>query len=324
MKRHINGIAGAIGASLLLFSVPAHSQVYPTKPVRIVAAATGSMADMLSRNLGPRLSERWRQPVIVDNRAGAGGTISADVAAKAAPDGYTLLMGGQATHAGAVSLYKSLPYDPVKDFAPITLFAQSPLVLIAHPSVPATNLREFLDYAKKHPGAIIYSSAGAGTASHLTATFFILQAGIDLVHVPYKGPAPALTAILGREAQVSFIPVPIALAQIKAGKLKTYAVASAKRFAGAPDIPTAAEAGLPGFEAATWHGMFAPARTPAVLIGKLNREIVAILQMPAIQAALLTLGVEAIPSTPEEFAAYIKSEIVKWRKVAEVSGARVD
>ncbi|MBI4189247.1 MAG: tripartite tricarboxylate transporter substrate binding protein [Betaproteobacteria bacterium] len=325
MKRHIFiGIARAIAAGLLLFSLPAHAQTYPTKPVRIVAAATGSMADMYARHLGPRLNERWGQPVVVDNRAGAGGTISAEVAAKAPPDGYTLLMGGLATHAGSVSLYKNLPYDPVKDFAPIALVAQSPPVLIAHPSVPAANLREFLDYAKKRPGGINYSSAGTGTGAHLTAALFILQAGIDLVHVPYKGPAPALTAILGREVQVSFIPVPIALTQIKAGKVKAYAVTSTKRFAGVPDISTAAEAGLPGFEATAWFGMFAPARTPAALIGKLNREIVEILQMPALQAALLAQGAEPAPGTPEEFAAFVKSEIVKWKKAAEVSGAQVD
>jgi tripartite-type tricarboxylate transporter receptor subunit TctC len=309
---------------LLGLAGTASAQAYPTKPVRIIAVTAGTTGDLLARHLGQQLNERWGQPVIVENRSGAGATIAADVAARAAPDGYTLHIGQLASFAAAVSLYRKLPYDPVMDFAPITLYAHVPLMFVAHPSVPAANLREFIEYARKRPGAINYSSASNGTGSHLTMEMLKQVAGVKLEHVPYKGSAAALTAVISGEMQVSTIVVPNALPQVKAGKVKAYAITSKSRFAGAPDIPTVAEAGLPGFESTAWFGMLAPARTPRELVSRLNRDMVEILRAPATQGWLLTQGAEPSPGTSEEFAAFIKTETAKWKKVIEVSGAKVD
>jgi tripartite-type tricarboxylate transporter receptor subunit TctC len=322
MKRWLL-VIGAVGVGLLLIAA-GHAQNYPTKPVRIIAGAAGTTNDILSRHLAQQLGERWGKQVIVDNRPGAGATIAADLAAKAAPDGYTLHITQVASFAAAVTLYRKLPYDPIKDFAPITLYAETPLMLVAHPSMPPASLREFIDFAKKRPGAINFASASGGTSSHLTTELLNYVAGLKLVHVPYKGSGAAMLALVSGEAQFSSIVIPNALPQVKAGKVKAYAVTSKRRFAGAPDVPTAAEAGLPGFESTAWFGMSAPARTPTDLISRLNREIVEILRAPAVRDWLLAQGAEPLPSTPEEYAAYIKSEIVKWKIVIEVSGARVD
>ena len=312
-----------LGAGFLLIAA-GHAQTYPTKPVRVIAASAGTTGDLLARHLAQQLTERWGKQVIVENRSGAGATIAADVAAKAAPDGYTLHITQVASFAAAVTLYKKLPYDPIRDFAPITLFAESPLMLLAHPSMPPATLREFIDFARKRPGQINYSSASPGTVSHLTTEFLNYAAGLKLVHVPYKGSGAAVLALVSGETQFSAIVLPNALPQVRAGKVKTYAVTSKRRFAGAPDIPTAAEAGLPEFESAAWFGVSAPARTPPDLISRLNREIVEILRTSAAREWLLAQGLEPLPSTPEEYAAFLRSEIVKWKKVIEVSGARVD
>ncbi len=317
-------LGGLFGTGLLLLGAAGHAQTYPTRPVRIIAASTGTTGDLLARYLGERLNERWGQPVVVENRSGAGATIAAEVAAKAAPDGYTLHIGQLASFSAAVSLYKKLSYDPVKDFAPITLYAQVPLMFLAHPSVPAASLREFIDYAKKRSGAINYSSAGPGTGSHLTTELLNHVAGLRLVHVPYRGTGAAVTAILGGEVQVASIVLPNALPQVKAGKARAYAITSKSRFAGAPEVPTAHEAGLAGFESTAWFGMLVPARTPANLVGKLNRDMVEILRTPAIQAWLLTQGAVPSPGTPEEFAAFIKSETAKWADVVKRAGVKVD
>lgn len=322
MKRWLLAIFGGVAGLLLITA--SHAQNYPTKPVRIIAATAGTTGDFLARHLALQLTERWGKQVIVENRSGAGATIASDFAAKAVPDGYTLHIGQLASHAAAVSLYKKLSYDPVKDFAPITLYAHVPLLFVAHPSVPPANLREFIDYAKKRPGMINVSSAGNGTGSHMTTELLKQVTGLNLVHVPYKGSAAALTAVMSGEMQVSSIVVPNALPQVKAGKVKAYAITSKNRFAGAPDVPTAAEAGLPGFESTTWFGMFAPARTPSDLIGRLNRDMIEVLRTPATQAWILAQGAEPSPGTPGEFAAFIKSETSKWKKVIEVSGTKVD
>jgi len=324
MKRRLLVIFGGAVAVSHLIGTVGHAQDYPTKPVRIIAGSTGTTNDILSRYLAQQLTERWGKQVIVENRPGAGGTISADVAAKAAPDAYTLHIAHTATFAAAVSLYRKLPYDPIKDFAPITLYAESPMMLVAHPSMPPANLREFMDFAKRRPGAINFASAGSATVSHLTTELLNHLAGLKLVHVPYKGSGAAMLALVSGEAEFSAIVAPNALPQVKAGKVKAYAVTSKRRFASAPDVPTAAEAGLPGFESTAWFGMCAPSRTPPDLIGRLNREIVEVLRAPAVRDWLLAQGAEPTPSTPEEFAAHLKSEIVKWKKVIEVSGARVD
>jgi tripartite-type tricarboxylate transporter receptor subunit TctC len=324
MKRVLLVVLGSVAGVGLFFVTSGHGQNYPTKPVRIIAASTGTTGDLLARYLAQQLTERWGKQVVVENRSGAGAVIAAEVAAKAAPDGYTLHLGQLASFSAAVSLYKKLPYDPVKDFAPISLYAQVPLMLVAHPSVPAANLREFIDFVKKRPGAVNVSSAGNGTGSHLTTELLSHVAGLKLVHVPYKGTGAAMIALVSGEAQASSIVVPSALPQVKAGKVRAYAITSKNRFAGAPEIPTASEAGLPGFESTTWFGMFVPTRTPAALVDRLNREMVEILRMPSAQAWLLAQGAEPAPSTPGEFAAFIKSETVKWKKVIEVSGTRVD
>lgn len=315
--------AGAAGVALLLGAV-GHAQNYPVKPVRIVAGSAGATNDILGRYLAAQLTERWGRQVIVDNRGGAGGTIHADIAAKAAPDGYTLVMAYTANFAISASLYKKLTYDPVRDFAPITSYAETPLMLLAHPSMPPATLRQFIEFAKKRPGEINYASATPGTVSHLTTELLNQLAGLKLTHVPYKGSGAATLALISGEAQFSSLVLPNALPQVKAGKAKAYAVTSKRRFAGAPDIPTAAEAGLPGFEATAWFGICAPARTPPDLIARLNRDIVEIVRTPAVREWLLAQGAEPIPSTPEAFGAHIKSEIARWKKIVEISGARAD
>lgn len=317
-------VAWAIAGATLLLAAPGHGQDYPAKPVRILAASPGATNDILSRYLAQQLSERWGKQVFVENRPGAGGTIAAEHASKAAPDGYSLHIAYTATFAVSPTLYKKLGYDPVRDFAPITLYADAPLMLLAHPSLPPGNLREFIEFAKKHPGAINYSSASAGTLSHLVTELLKDAAGIKLVHVPYKGSGAATTALVSGEAQFSALVLPNALPMLRAGRVKAYAITGKKRFSGAPDVPTAAEAGLPEFEATSWFGMCAPARTPPALVGQLNRDIVEILRTPATRDWLYKQGAEAIPSTPEAFGDLIRSDIAKWKKVVEASGARAD
>lgn len=310
--------AGMIGAALLLVSLGGYAQQYPAKPVRMLTGSTGSGTDLMARHLGPQLSERWGQPVVVENRPQP--VIHADIVAKAAPDGYTLLVGQFSSHASPPSLYKKLPYDPVKDFCGITLVSKAPLLLIAHPSVPASNVQEFIAYAKQRPGDILYAAQSGGSSGRLTMELFSRRAGLDMRYVAYRSPTFSLSAVLAREAELSFLTVMAALPQVKAGKLKGFAVTSEKRFAGSPDIPTMIESGLPGFESTVWYGVFAPARTPAILVNKLNRDMVEILRRPSFQAALLTQGAEVSPGTPDELMAFVKSEIRKWGQVIREIG----
>jgi tripartite-type tricarboxylate transporter receptor subunit TctC len=272
----------------------------------------------MARHLGPLLSERWKQPVVVENRPQP--VIHADIVAKAAPDGYTLLMGQFSSHASPPSLYKKLSYDPVKDFAGITLVSKAPLLLVAHPSVPASNVQEFIAYAKQRPGEILYAAQSGGSNGRLTMELFSRRAGLDMRYVAYRSPAFSLSAVLAREAEVSFLTVMAAQPQVKAGKLKGFAVTSEKRFAGSPDIPTMIESGLPGFESTVWYGVFAPARTPLILVNKLNYDMVEILRRRSFQAALLAQGAEVSPGTPDELMVFVKSEIVKWGKVIREIG----
>jgi len=304
--------------------VPASAQNYPTKPVRIITAGAGTFHDIVTRQLGQRLSERWGQPVIVDNRPGAGLTIGTAVTAKSHPDGHTLLMSDRTALAAAPSLHKSLPYDPVKDFAPITLAALSPLMLVAHPSVPASNLREFIAYAKQQPGGLNIAAAGPGTATHMTGEQLKQITGVNLVSVQYKGGGASALAIVSGETKAGFGSVPNVLPHVAGGRIKAYAITSRKRFSGAPDIPTATEAGLPGFESEQWIGMLAPARTSSELISRLNRDMVEFLQTPEMQAVLRAQGAEPAPGTPAQFAAFIKSETIKLKKVIESAGIRAE
>ncbi|MBI2294671.1 MAG: tripartite tricarboxylate transporter substrate binding protein [Betaproteobacteria bacterium] len=282
--------------------------------MRIITGSVGSTSDQLARFMAQKFTDRWGQQFVVDNRAGAGGTIGTGIAAKAAPDGYTLTVGQAGTHVSAVSLFKNLPYDPLRDFAPISLLTKGVTVLVVHPSVPAKSVQELIALGKQK-GNISWGSAGTGTISHLTGELFTQVTGVNFLHVPYKGAGPALTAFLS--------PV-TAHAQLKAGKLKAFAVSSRTRFPGTPEIPSAVEAGVPGIEALLWFGIFAPARTPQAIVMKLNREINETLNRPDVKESLLKLGAMASPTTPQEFRAFIESELKKWTPIIQAAGIRAD
>lgn len=297
---------------------------YPDKPVRIVATAPGAGQDVTARIIAPRLSERWGQPVIVENRGGAGGTIAAALAAKAAPDGYTLLMADMTQLVSAQKVYRSIPYHPQNDFLPVTLILTVPLVLTVHPTQPAANLRELIAYAKQQPGRLTYSSGSVGTPGHLTSALLGLLAGIDMVHVPYKGGAAALVALIGREVQLTATTILVAAPHIKGGRLKALAVAAKNRVAALPEIATGAEAGVPGLESANWFGVVVPARTREPVIERLNRDVIEIVREPATQALLAAQGGEIATGTPGDFREWIHSETVKWGKVIQATGVKAD
>src|SRR5213594_1971157 len=315
-------------AELLLGGALAHAQDpaagYPSRAIRIFGQGTGSTADFLSRYVAKTLTGRWGQPVIVDSRAGAGGTIPTDVVAKSPPDGYNLVMGHIGPMVSAVTLYaKNLPYDPVRDFEPVTMVAQGVVVLVTHPAVPVSTAREFIAYAKQK-GDLAYASAGNGSTSHLAGELLKKVAGVPLQHIPYKSAGFALTAVLAGEVPVSFLSPLTAHAQLKAGKVKALAVSSATRFPGAPDIPSAAEAGIPGMEVKLWFGLFAPAKTPRAIVMKLNREIGDVLRAPATQETFLKQGVAAAPGTAEELGDWVRAELARWTPVIQAAGIRAD
>jgi tripartite-type tricarboxylate transporter receptor subunit TctC len=314
----------ALAALLFAGAALAQEAQFPSRPIRIYGQGAGSTADYLSRYLAQKLHERWGQPVVVDSRSGAGGTIPADAVAKSPPDGYNLLMGHAGPFVSAVTLYaKTLPYDPLRDFEPISMVATGVTVLVVHPSLPVSNAQEFIAYAKSK-GSLPYASAGNGTISHLTGELLKSVTGVPLEHIPYKSAGNALTALLSGEVPVSFLSPVTAHAQLKAGKLRALAVSSTTRFAGAPDIPSAAEAGIPGMDAKLWFGLFAPAKTPPAVVASLNREVVAILRSPETQAALLKQGVAASPSTPGELRDWVKSELARWTPIIQRAGIRAD
>jgi tripartite-type tricarboxylate transporter receptor subunit TctC len=303
----------------------AAADAYPAKPIRfVVAFPPGGGTDIIARSIAQKLSDRLAQQVVVDNRPGAGGNIGTDIVAKAAPDGYTMLMGSAGPLAINASLFASMPFDPVRDLAPVTLAASTPNVLVVHPSLEAATVKELIALARAHPGGINFASSGHGTPAHLAGELFNSMAGVKLVHVPYKGAAPALADLLGGQVQLMFSTMPPALPHVKDGKLRALAVTSAKRSPAVPDLPTVDEIALPGFEANTWHGVVVPARTPAAIVARLNREIVAILHLPDVVERFSSQGAEALGSTPEEFAAYIRSETLKWAKVVRDSGAKAE
>jgi tripartite-type tricarboxylate transporter receptor subunit TctC len=323
MKRWLHVFACLV----LAFCAPALAQdKYPSKVVRLVVPfATGGSTDVLARTLAQALSERIGQPVIVENKPGAGGTVGSDFVAKAAPDGYTLLLGTVSTHAVAVSLYEKLPYDPVKDFVGITEIATIPnLVVINADKVPAHTLAEFIQLAKKQPGALSYASNGNGTSNHLATELLKSAAGINIVHIPYKGSGPALNDLLGGQVALMLDVVSTSYPHIKAGKLKALAVTGTTRSPLLPDVPTVAEQGFPGFEAMVWFGVFAPARTPPAVVDYLNRELVAVITSPKLRTVLETQGAQPVAGTPAQLNVRIQEEIVKWRKVVQASGAKLD
>jgi tripartite-type tricarboxylate transporter receptor subunit TctC len=305
-------------------NTPSSGQTYPLKPVRIITGGAGTFHDIVTRQLGQRLSERWGQSVVVENQAAAALTIGTGIAARATPDGYTLLMSDRSALAVAPHLYKSVPYDVPRDFSPITLVALSPTMLVAHPSFPAATVRELIAYAKEQPQGLSFATAGPGTNNHIAMELLKHATGINAMPIHYKGGGASTLAILSAEVKVGFGAVPSLLPHIKSGKLRTYIVTGKQRFAGAPDIPTAAEAGLPGFELEFWIGMLAPSRTPPGLVAKLNREFGDTLRTAGMTAALLAQGAEAAPGTPNEFAAFIRSESSKMKTLIETTGMRAD
>jgi tripartite-type tricarboxylate transporter receptor subunit TctC len=298
---------------------------YPTKPVRLVVPfPPGGTTDILARAAAQKLTEAWGQQVIVDNRPGAGGNIGAELVAHAPPDGYTLLMGTVGTHAINASLYSKLPYDHIKDFAPIVLIAGVPNVLEINPSLPVTNVQELIAYAKANPGKLNFASSGNGTSIHLSGELFKSLTGVSMTHVPYKGSALALTDLVGGQVQLMFDNLPSSLQFIKAGKLKALAVTSTTRAAALPDVPTMVEAGVPGYEASAWFGILAPAGTPRDVVMRTNAEIVKWLASPDAREKLASQGAIAAGGSPEDFARHIAAETAKWAKVVKESGAKVD
>jgi len=319
----------AIFAAALLFAASlAHAQDpaagYPSKPIRIYGQGMGSTADYLSRYIAAKLTERWGHPVIVDSRAGAGGTIPTDAVAKSAPDGYNMVMGHAGPFVSAVTLYaKTLPYDPLRDFEPITLVATGVTVLVTNLNVPVSNARELLALARQK-GDLTYGSAGNGSISHLTGELLKSVTGVPLQHIPYKSAGNALTAVLAGEVQVSFLSPLTAHSQLKGGKLKALAVSSSTRFASVPEIPSAVEAGIPGMQAKLWFGLFAAGKTPRPIVMKLNREIGDILRTPETREAILKQGIETTPSTPEELGAWVRAELARWTPIIQATGIKAD
>jgi tripartite-type tricarboxylate transporter receptor subunit TctC len=298
---------------------------YPNRPVRwIVPFAPSGPTDLMSRAVAEKLSQRFGQQFVVDNRAGAGGNIGAEVVSKSAPDGYTLMIGHVGTHAINATLYQKLAFDPVADFTPITLLATLPLALVIHPSVPAKDVKELIAYAKARPGQLNFASAGNGGPTHLTGELLKTSAGIDIVHVPYKGNAAALLDLVGGRVQMMFSNMLTSMPHVRAGKLKAIGISSAKRSPQAPDLPTIAESGLPGFSAVPWYGVLGPAGLPRNLVNRLNAEIGRAVSQPDMAERFVAQGIDLQPSTPEQFAALIKTELVKWRNVVRDAGAKVD
>jgi tripartite-type tricarboxylate transporter receptor subunit TctC len=301
------------------------ASTWPDRPIRlIVAFPPGGGTDIVARLLAPLLSQRLGQPVAIDNHGGAGGNIGTEMAAHAQPDGYTLLMGNIAPNAINVSIFKHLPYDPEKDFNPIMLVAVTPNILVVNPSVPAKTVGELIALARSKPGTLNYPSAGTGTSSHLAGELFNTMAKTQTVHVPYKGGGAAFSDLLGGQVQLFFATMPAAMPFVKAGKLRALAVTSTQRSATLPDLPTISESGLPGYNAVTWYGLLAPRGTPTEVVDKVNQAANEILQMPEVREKLLASGFEPAGGSPKEFATFISSEVVKWRKVVQTAGITVE
>ena len=316
--------AAVLGAGLLI-NTTAMAQNYPTKPVTIIVPfAAGGTTDILARIIGQALTAELGQSVVVDNRAGAGGNIGGQVAAKASPDGYTLFMGTVGTHAINASLYEKMPFDPVKDFAPLTRVANVPNLLVANPKQPFKTVKDLIAYAKANPGKVNFGSSGNGSSIHLSGELFNSMAKVDMVHVPYKGSAPAVTDLLGNQIGIMFDNMPSAIQHVRSGKLVPIAVTTAKRSPELPNVPTIAEAGVPGYEATSWFGLFAPANTPAPVVAQLNKAIVKVLAQPEVKKKINEQGAETYSETPEQFAAFIQAESAKWGKVVKESGASLD
>ena len=309
---------------LLACAAASAAAAYPERPIRlIVPYPPGGATDIVARSLGQKLTDAFGQQIVVDNRAGGGQVIGTDLVAKAAPNGYTLLL-ASITHSINPSLHAKLPYDSLGDFAPVTLIAASPQILVAHPAVAAKNVRELIALARARPGQLNYASSGNGSGGHLAMELFKSMTGLTIAHVPYKGAGPALTDLIGGQVELMFTSPLAALPHVKAGKLTALAMASARRSAAAPELPTVAESGVPGFEASLWYGILAPAGTPNSVAAALHRALVAALQAPDVRERFLSQGLEPIGASRREFAEFLRSETAKWAKVIKAAGIRTD
>ena len=325
MRRQTLYACAAVAALQSIGAAPLAAQEYPVRPVRFVIAFTpGGPSDILTRLVGTKLSESLSQPFVFDNRPGAGGNVAGEIVAKAPADGYTLLMGNNSILATNATLYKNMSFDPAKDLAPIALIASQPNILVVHPSLPVKSVKELIAFAKARPGQLNYASSGSGAAAHLAAELFKSMTGVNMVHIPYKGAVPALTDVLSGQCQLIFATALSVQPFLQGGRLRPLAVSTAKRARIMPELPTVAEAGVPGFEASTWHGVVTTAGAPQPAITKLNAEINKLLKLPDVATTLTRQGAEILGGSPQDFAAYIKTEIPKWAKVVRDSGARPD
>lgn len=316
------------GLSLLVASfvaLPASAQQYPVKPIRMIVPSTpGGGPDLMARAIAQKLSETLGRQVVVEARPGAGGIIGSEYVAKSPPDGYTLIMGNAGSHSVNPSLYRKLPYDPQRDFAPVSLVSSAPNILIVHPSLPVKSVKDLIAIARARPGDLTFGSGSNGSTAHLSGELFRTMAKVNMVHVPFKGAPAAVIGVMTGEVSLAILNLPPALPHVKSGKLNALGVSTAKRSPAVPDLPTIAEAGLPGYEATAWFGVLAPAGTPAGIVTRLNTEIVQGLNSADVRKRIAADGGEVIGSTPEEFAAVMKRDIAKWAKVVALSGARVD
>ena len=303
----------------------AQAQGYPNKPVRlIVPYPAGGTTDIIARVAAQQLSERLKQPFVVENKAGANGAIGSVEVARAPADGYTLLMGTASTHGINSAVYKSLPYDAVKDFAPVTIVASTPNIIAVHPSVPAKNLQELLALAKAQPGKLNYGSTSLGGSPHMSAELLKMMAGVDMVHVPYKGAAPMLTDLMGGQVQVGFDNLPSTINFVRSGRVRAIAVTTPQRWPGAPDIPTVAESGLPGYEVSGWFGLLAPAGTPPAVLATIQQALAEAVKQPDINKQMLDLGAQPVANTPDAFAKLVQADVAKWRDVVKTTGVKLD
>ncbi|MEO7727045.1 MAG: tripartite tricarboxylate transporter substrate binding protein [Burkholderiales bacterium] len=318
MRKVIYLLAGA-------FAIAPAAAAYPDKPIRLIMPyPAGGSIDTAGRAVAQKLADAFGQQIVIDNRTGAGGIIGTETGAHAVPDGYTLVMGGTGTLALSPHLHRKLSYDPVRDFAPVTMLIASPYVIVVHPSVPANSVKELIALAKARPGQINYASGGTGSAPHFASEMFNAAAGVKLNHVPYKGSTPGVIDLIGGQVQVMFTGIPSVLANIKNNRLRAIGVTGKTRTAALPDVPTVIESGVPGYVVSPWFGLLVPAHTPPAIIATLHRETVKVLRAPALLERFATEGVDPVGDTPEHFAAYIKEEIVKWGKVVKDTGMRAD
>ncbi len=322
-RRAVFAVCAGMAAGLTAFGVAAQS--FPSKPVKLVVPfPPGGSLDAAGRAIADKLTQMWGQSVVVENKPGAGGNIGADFVAKSPADGYTVVMGALSTHAVNPSLYPKMPYDAAKDFAPISLVAITPNVLVVNPSLPVNSVKDLIAYAKANPGKLSFGSGSNGSAGHLAGELFKVDTGTDMVHIPFKGGAPALQALLAGDTQFMFDNLANSMPQVKAGKLKALAVTTAKRSSLVPELPTMAEAGVPGFDISTWFGIMAPAGTPPDVIAKWNADMVKVLNSPDMREKMTAQGAEPTPTTPAEFSAFIARELEKYARIVKASGAKVD